>query len=56
MKNKIHTMREITVGELIKQLKCFDKDQPISFGDHTTDSELCGLSFYRLKNRGVVFK
>lgn len=36
----------ITVGELIDQLKIFNKDDPIDFS---------GLDFYRLKDRsGVV--
>ncbi|WP_409416702.1 hypothetical protein [Flavobacterium sp. PS2] len=34
---------EITVGELIEQLKIFDPELPVHFG---------GLDFYRTKNRG----
>ena len=34
---------EITVGELIEQLKLYDPELPVDFG---------GLDFYRLKNRG----
>jgi hypothetical protein len=41
-------MSEITVGELIEQLKIFNKDDPVCFGPNGY------FSFYRTKDRGGV--